>query len=100
MAKKDHEEYTKILKLEPEVGLNNEGRSVLRTVFEALNEKGYNPVRQLAYYLLSGEPAYITAHRNARALITTLERDELLEELVFHYMLKMFDDGGQAPDAE
>jgi uncharacterized protein (UPF0297 family) len=99
MAKKDHEEYTKILKLEPEVGLNNEGRSVLRTVFEALNEKGYNPVRQLAYYLLSGEPAYITAHRNARALITTLERDELLEELVFHYMLKMFD-GGQAPDAE
>lgn len=91
MEHEQSEQYTKILKLEPEVGLNKEGRRVLRTVFEALNEKGYNPVRQLAYYLLSGEPAYITAHRNARALITRLERDELLEELVYHYMLHAFE---------
>jgi len=86
-----NEQYTKILRLEPEVGLDADGRRVLRTVFEALNEKGYNPVRQLAYYLLSGEPAYITAHRNARALVTRLERDELLEELVYHYMLHAFE---------
>jgi uncharacterized protein (UPF0297 family) len=92
MGHENSDEYTKILKPEPEIGLDAEGREVLRMVFDALREKGYNPVRQLAYYLLSGEPAYITAHRNARALITRLERDELLEELVHHYMLQVFGD--------
>jgi len=81
---------TRILRLKPEVGLDEQGRNILRSVVQALNEKGYNPVRQLAYYLLSGEPAYITAHRNARALITKLERDEVLEELVYFYLAHMF----------
>lgn len=59
---------------------------VIFQVYQALQEKGYDPVRQLAYYLLTGEPAYITAHRNARSLITRLERDELIEALVRHYL--------------
>lgn len=59
---------------------------VLATVFIALREKGYNPVTQLVGYLLSGDPTYITSHRNARTLIATLERDELLEELVRGYL--------------
>jgi len=59
---------------------------VLRTVHAALKEKGYNPVVQIVGYLLSGDPAYITAHRNARNLVRQVERDELLEELVRHYL--------------
>ncbi|MDN5292746.1 MAG: hypothetical protein PWQ91_1423 [Eubacteriales bacterium] len=64
----------------------NEAREILREVYEALKEKGYNPINQLVGYLLSGDPAYITSHRNARSLIRKLERDELLEELVRSYL--------------
>jgi len=59
---------------------------VLHAVHAALKEKGYNPVVQIVGYLLSGDPAYITAHRNARNLIRQVERDELLEELVRGYL--------------
>jgi len=59
---------------------------VLQEVYAALKEKGYNPVNQIVGYLLSGDPAYITSHRNARTLIRELERDELLEELVRCYL--------------
>lgn len=59
---------------------------VLEEVYEALREKGYNPVTQIVGYLLSGDPAYITSHRNARSLIRQMERDELLEELVKSYL--------------
>lgn len=59
---------------------------ILVTVYQALQEKGYNPINQLVGYLLSGDPAYITSHRNARNLIRRLERDELLEELVKSYL--------------
>ncbi len=61
-------------------------REVLLLVHRALQEKGYDPIRQIAHYLLTGEPAYITAHRNARAVIARVERDELLEELVRFYL--------------
>lgn len=61
-------------------------QDVLQQVYRSLQEKGYDPVRQIAYYLLTGEPAYITAHQNARSLIATLERDEVIEELVRHYL--------------
>lgn len=64
----------------------NGATAVLATVLLALREKGYNPVTQLVGYLLSGDPTYITSHRNARTLIATLERDELLEELVRGYL--------------
>lgn len=63
-----------------------EAREVLMTVYKALQEKGYNPINQLVGYLLSGDPAYITSHNNARNLIRKLERDELLEELLRHYL--------------
>ncbi|MFO7942421.1 MAG: IreB family regulatory phosphoprotein [Bacillota bacterium] len=58
----------------------------LYLMYTALQERGYDPVQQIAYYLLTGEPAYITAHRNARALTAHLERDEIVEELVRFYV--------------
>ncbi|HHW08135.1 MAG TPA: IreB family regulatory phosphoprotein [Clostridia bacterium] len=63
-----------------------EAKEVLMAVYQALQEKGYNPINQLVGYLLSGDPAYITSHNNARNLIRKLERDELLEELLRHYL--------------
>ncbi len=63
-------------------------REILGVVYEALKEKGYNPISQLVGYLLSGDPAYITSHRNARNLIRKFERDELLEELIESYLNK------------
>ncbi len=64
----------------------NKAREILLKVYAALKEKGYNPINQLVGYLLSGDPAYITSHNNARSLIRQLERDELLEELVKKYL--------------
>ncbi|MDI6709348.1 MAG: IreB family regulatory phosphoprotein [Thermoanaerobacterales bacterium] len=59
---------------------------IMLTVYEALKEKGYNPIHQMVGYLISGDPAYITSHKNARNLIRRLERDELLEELLRSYL--------------
>lgn len=64
----------------------NQAREILFSVYAALKEKGYNPINQLVGYLLSGDPAYITSHNNARNKIRRLERDELLEELVKSYL--------------
>jgi uncharacterized protein (UPF0297 family) len=61
-------------------------REVLLTVYEALQEKGYNPINQIVGYLLSGDPAYIPRHKDARTLIRKIERDELIEELVKFYL--------------
>ena len=61
---------------------------VLEHVYDALSEKGYNPVNQIVGYLLSGDPTYITSYKNARYLILRVERDELLEELVRSYARK------------
>jgi uncharacterized protein (UPF0297 family) len=59
---------------------------VLMYVYQALNEKGYNPINQLVGYILSGDPTYITNHNNARGIIRRIERDELLEEIVGTYL--------------
>lgn len=59
---------------------------VLRKVYAALKEKGYSPIDQIVGYLLSGDPTYITSHQGARNLIRRLERDELLEAVVRHYL--------------
>jgi uncharacterized protein (UPF0297 family) len=56
------------------------------SVYEAMREKGYDPVNQIVGYLLSGDPTYITSYNNARYLISRIERDELLEELVRAYV--------------
>ena len=58
----------------------------IKEVYAALEKKGYNPVDQLAGYLLSGDPTYITSYNNARSLIRRLERDEILEEFVRFYV--------------
>ena len=61
-------------------------RDILLLVYNTLKEKGYNPINQIVGYLISGDPAYIPRHNNARALIRKIERDELIEELVKHYL--------------
>ena len=61
---------------------------VLELVYEALSEKGYNPVNQLVGYILSEDPTYITNYNNARSLICRIDRDELLQELVRSYLEK------------
>ena len=61
-------------------------RQVLRNVFDALNEKGYNPINQIVGYLLTEDPTYITNYNNARSMICKLDRDELLQELVRCYL--------------
>lgn len=61
-------------------------KDVLRTVYTALTEKGYNPVNQIVGYIMSGDPTYITSHNNARSLIMKVERDELVEELLKDYI--------------
>ncbi len=66
-------------------------REVLTQVYTALEEKGYHPINQLVGYLLSGEPAYIPRHNNARNLIRKVERDEIIEELVRFYLQQQVD---------
>lgn len=66
-------------------------REVLFKVYDALEEKGYNPINQIVGYLLSGDPAYIPRHKDARKLIRRIERDELIEELVTYYLKKKWD---------
>lgn len=60
--------------------------TVLKKVYAALKEKGYDPVTQIVGYIMSGDPTYITNHQNARALVMKVERDDLLQELVGHYI--------------
>ena len=61
-------------------------KEILRDVYQALEEKGYNPVNQIVGYILSGDPTYITSYKNARNIIRTIERDELLEKMVKEYI--------------
>jgi len=61
-------------------------RDVLRQVYDALQEKGYNPIGQIVGYLMSGDPTFITSHQGARTLITAIERDVILEELIKVYL--------------
>jgi uncharacterized protein (UPF0297 family) len=69
-------------------GLNNvnEVKEIIKSVLNALNEKGYNPTSQIIGYILSGDPTYITSHNNARSIIMKVERDELLEEILNDYL--------------
>lgn len=61
-------------------------KSVLLEVYSALEEKGYNPINQIVGYLISGDPAYISNHKNARSVIQQLDQEEILEELVKKYI--------------
>lgn len=77
-------ENTIFFKVEKEKKVNS--KQILRQVYEALVEKGYNPINQIVGYILSGDPTYITSYKDSRSLIRQLERDELLEELVKEYI--------------
>ncbi|MCD7814903.1 MAG: IreB family regulatory phosphoprotein [Lachnospiraceae bacterium] len=61
-------------------------KTVLDVVYNAMAEKGYNPVNQIVGYIMSGDPTYITSHNNARSMIMKVERDELVEELLREYI--------------
>ena len=65
---------------------NLEVTEILEKVYSALTEKGYNPVNQIVGYIMSGDPTYITSHRNARSLIMKAERDEIIEVLLENYI--------------
>ena len=78
-------QYFKVEK-EPELQVGE----VLKIVYNALSEKGYNPVNQIVGYIMSGDPTYITSHNNARSLIMKVERDELVEEVLKSYIKNNF----------
>ena len=63
-----------------------EVKDVIARVYEALTEKGYNPVNQIVGYIMSGDPTYITSHNGARSLVMKMERDELVEEMLKAYI--------------
>ena len=81
MQNLNHTQYFKVEK-EPELQV----KDVLRVVFGAMKEKGYNPINQIVGYLLSEDPTYITTYHNARTLIRRLDRDEMLQILVKEYL--------------
>jgi uncharacterized protein (UPF0297 family) len=65
---------------------NVKTKEILKEVYDALKEKGYNPINQIVGYILSGDPTYITSHKEARNIIRMIERDELLENMVKNYI--------------
>jgi len=69
-----------------ESGPQIQARDILEIVYEALTEKGYNPVNQIVGYIMSGDPTYITSHNGARSLVMKVERDELVEEMLKTYI--------------
>lgn len=82
MADVDTMKYT-TLNNDPEVM-----RSILRNVYQALTEKGYNPIDQIVGYLLTEDPTYITNYNSARTMICKIDRDELMQVLVREYLFK------------
>ena len=79
-------EFDKTMRFKVEKEPNSKAQEILKDVYESLVEKGYNPINQIVGYILSGDPTYITSHKDSRSLIRQLERDELLEELVKEYI--------------
>ncbi len=79
-------DFDKTMNFKVENENNIKYKEVLKEVYKALEEKGYNPVNQIVGYILSGDPTYITSHNNARNIIRKVERDELLEKLVRSYI--------------
>ena len=69
-----------------ESGPQIQAKDILVIVYEALSEKGYNPVNQIVGYIMSGDPTYITSYNSARSLIMKMERDELVEEMLKTYI--------------
>ena len=81
MTNMNSTQYFKV-KSDPEIRV----KEVLEVVYNAMDEKGYNPVNQIVGYIMSGDPTYITSHKGARSMIMKVERDELVEELLNEYI--------------
>ncbi len=77
-------ESTQYFKIVPDPG--NGVQKILSVVYEALSEKGYDPVNQIVGYIMSGDPTYVTNYKGARSLIMKVERDELVEEIMRSYI--------------
>ncbi|MCI8654544.1 MAG: IreB family regulatory phosphoprotein [Clostridia bacterium] len=79
-------EFDKTMYFQVEKEENGKAKEILKEVYEALVEKGYNPINQIVGYILSGDPTYITSYNDARNKIRQIERDELLEKMVKNYI--------------
>ena len=79
-------DFDKTMSFRVERDSDLEPKDIMKKVYEALVEKGYNPINQIVGYILSGDPTYITSHNDARNLIRKVERDELLENMVKYYI--------------
>ena len=79
-------DFDKTMSFQVEREDNTRTKEILKEVYEALSEKGYNPINQIVGYILSGDPTYITSYNDARNKIRTIERDELLEKIVKNYI--------------
>ena len=79
-------DFDKTMSFKVEKDSSLETRELMKKVYEALVEKGYNPINQIVGYILSGDPTYITSHNDARNKIRAIERDELLEKMVRNFI--------------
>lgn len=80
------DEFNETMKFEAPKDKDNSINEIIFSVFESLQEKGYNPKNQMIGYILSGDPSYITSHKDARSKICKVERDEILEEILAYYL--------------
>ena len=78
--------FDKTMSFKVERDQNIKGKEILKEFYDALVEKGYNPINQIVGYILSGDPTYITSYNDARNKIRLIERDELLEKMVKNYI--------------
>ena len=78
--------FDSTIKFKIDADSNADMKAALLEVYDALVEKGYNPINQIVGYIMSGDPTYITSHKNARSLIMKVERDEILEVLFENYI--------------
>ena len=81
-----NDKFNETMKFEPPKDNINSAKEIILSVFESLEEKGYDPINQVIGYILSGDPTYITSYNDARSMICRIERDEILEELLKSYL--------------
>jgi len=81
---------TSMMDVIKKTNISKENKEIIKYVYEALEERGYNPEVQLSGYIMTGDPTYITNHKKARAIISRVERDELLVEFIKVYIDKIF----------
>lgn len=80
------DKFNSTMKFNMDMDKDKKVQEIILEVYAALEEKGYNSINQIIGYILSGDPTYITSYNNARSIISKIERDELLEELIKYYL--------------